>query len=1001
MSTLTEEPGVVPSPGLSLEEDARLKRETEALRARLSWLSEATLRVTEDLDLGTVLQEVIDGARWLTGARYGALLILDRLGGIEDLITSGITPEEAEAIRAEPKGLGLLGFLNEVEGPLRLRDIASHPRSVGFPEGHPPMKSFLGIPVRHRGERFGNLYLTDKQGGPEFTPEDEETITLFAAHAAAAISNARRYSDERRNRADLEALNDRFLRLSESMRILSESLDVDTVLNQVVTGARVLTGAHYGLITTVDESGHLVDFGTSGFTPEERQQMLEMPRGTELLDHFHSIPGSRRISDSTAHVRALGFDGDLPPFKATLYTPMYVGNTRLGNFYLANREGGPEFTEADEELMSVFAAQAAVAVVNARAHQAEQRAKADLEALVDTSPVGVLVFDAKTMGLVSVNQETRRIVRGVRPSGHSQAELLSTLRPQRPDGQEIPLSELPPARAIRSGGTVRAEELVIGLPDGQKVPVIVNATPVFSEEGEAVSVITTMQDVTPLARLERLRTEFIGMVSHELRTPLAAIKGSAATVLGASSGLDHTEVRQFLRIIDEQADRMLGLIGDLLDMTQIEAGTLSVAPEPTDLEDLVEGARRAFLRGGATSVIEADIPPDMPPVEVDRQRMTHVLNNLFTHASRHSPGQSTIRVNAAAEGVNVSISVTDEGMGVPAEDLPNLFRKYSTVDGEDGGRQSAGEGLGLAICKGIVEAHGGRIWAESGGPGLGTRFTFTVPSVEEAVDRPEAGLGLRPADPERTTRGEARVLAVDDDPHTLLHLRNTLREAGYTPLVTGNPREAERMVQTEKPHLVLLNRALSDADGIEMMERIRELIDAPVIFLSEHADDEDVAQVFEMGADDYIVKPYSPAELVARVRAALRRQSAPERTSARELYLLGGLAIDYAERRVTVGGRPVQLTSTEYRLLSNLSINAGRVMTHDQLLSQVWGPGYSGDSQPVRTFVKNLRNKLGDDARNPTYIFTEPRVGYRMAKSGEGGRNGGPDTKGRPTPYGN
>ena len=99
--------------------------------------------------------------------------------------------------------------------------------------------------------------------------------------------------------------------------------------------------------------------------------------------------------------------------------------------------------------------------------------------------------------------------------------------------------------------------------------------------------------------------------------------------------------------------------------------------------------------------------------------------------------------------------------------------------------------------------------------------------------------------------------------------------------------------------------------------------------------------------------------------------------------------IDYAERRVTLAGQPVQLTATEYGLLADLSVNAGRVLSHDQLLRRVWGPNYSGDSQPVRTFVKNLRNKLGDDARNPTYIFTEPRVGYRMAKSEEGGLTGG------------
>ena len=807
-----QEPQAVPGAGVSFEEASRMKREIETLRRRLSGLSEATLRITGELDLGVVLQRVIDEARWLTVARYGALLVLDRLGEVEALITSGITAEEIDAIQADPKVLGLLEFLNEIDGPLRLRDIASHPKSIGFPKGHPPMKSFLGTPVFYRGERLGNIYLTEKEDSLEFTPEDEETIALFASHAGAAIAIARRYREER-------------------------------------------------------------------------------------------------------------------------------------------------------------------------------RAKADLEALLDTSPVAVLVHDAKTKALLSLNQETRRIVRGVRPPGRSEAELHSVMSFQYPDGHEMPPEETPTYRAIRTGDTVRAEEMVIKLANGQQVNIIANATPVFSENGEVVSVITTLQDMTPLERLERLRSQFIGMVGQELRTPLAAIKGSAATALSASSSLDRAEMRYFFRAIDEQADRMRRLISDLLDTSQIEVGALSVTPEPTSLEDLVEGARRAFLRGGTTNIIETDLSPDLPRVEVDRQRMTQVLNNLFVNASRNSPDQSVIRVSASSDGVYVSISVADEGRGLSAQRLPYLFRKFSPVDGQEGYGYSMGENLGLVICKGIVEAHGGRISADNGGPGGGARFTFTVPSAEAPAvgqddDWPPEGAGQLPAAQEWTARGGERILAVDGEPHTLLHLRNTLREAGYTPIAAANPKEMERHIETDNPRLVLLTPASTGTSGMELVERIREFTDAPVIFMSEDADDEDAALAFEMGADDYIAKPFSPVELLARIRTALRRKQAPERTHGPEPYLLDDLMIDYAERRVTVAGRPVQLTATEYELLSDLSLNAGRVLTHDQLLRRVWGPNYSGDSQPVRTFVKNLRNKLGDDARKPTYIFTEPRIGYRMAKPG-------------------
>ena len=169
-------------------------------------LGDAGLRITQNLDLDSVLKGVIDGARSLTGAKYGALLTFDESGRMGDLITSGISPDEVERIAAKPEGLGLLGYLTEFNAPLRLSDIASHPRSAGFPEGHPPMKTFLGMPVRYGVETVGNIYLTEKAGGQEFSKEDEDVLGMFASQAAMAINNARVYREEQRARGELEAL---------------------------------------------------------------------------------------------------------------------------------------------------------------------------------------------------------------------------------------------------------------------------------------------------------------------------------------------------------------------------------------------------------------------------------------------------------------------------------------------------------------------------------------------------------------------------------------------------------------------------------------------------------------------------------------------------------------------------------------------------------------------------------------------------------------------------
>ena len=217
---------------------------------------------------------------------------------------------------------------------------------------------------------------------------------------------------------------------------------------------------------------------------------------------------------------------------------------------------------------------------------------------------------------------------------------------------------------------------------------------------------------------------------------------------------------------------------------------------------------------------------------------------------------------------------------------------------------------------------------------------------------------------------------VDDDTQMQRYLRDVLAAARYSPVVTGDPGEVPHLLRKKKPKLVLLDLMLPGTDGIELMEAIPDLADVPVIFISAYGGGETIARALECGASDYIVKPFSPTELVARVRAALRRSTAPEP------FRLGDLAIHYEERRVTFAGGQIQLTPTEFEVLRVLSINAGQVATYGALLGRVWDRRDRGDVRVVRSFVKRLRRKLGDDPNSPTYIITERGVGYRMAKPG-------------------
>ena len=763
--------------------------------------------------------------------------------------------------------------------------------------------------------------------------------------------------------SEIQVLRERVSKLSAAVLCVNSSLDLDTVLPEILASTRDLVGARYGWMATIDETGQPQDFVTSGFSPEEEQQLIAWPPALRFFEHLRDLPGPLRLADLSTYIRSIGYAPDPLMSKSFQATPMRHRGVHVGIFFLGWKQGGHEFTDEDEEVLVLFASQAAAAIANARTYQDEQRARSNLEALVDTSPVGVVVFDAKTGQPVSFNREAKRIVEELRMPGHGAEQLLEVLTCRFSDGSEVALAELPMKRVINDAVTMRAEEVILSVPDGRRTTMLINCTPIHSAAGAVESMIVTMQDLAPFQELNRLRAEFLGMVSHELRAPLAAIKGSAATVLGTSRVLDRIEMQQFFRIIEVQADHMDNLISDLLDAGRIDSGMLSVDSKSVQVSELVEQARTTFLSGGGKQTIRIDLPQDLPRVMADKQRIVQVLNNLFSNASLYAPESSVIHVGAVRDGVHVAISVTDEGQGVSPDQLPYLFRKYT-----GGGGRPRGVGLGLAICKGLVEAHGGRIRAENAGPGLGTRFTFTIPVVEEAGDGAMDVPTRKSADLQKPI-----VLAVDDDPQFLGHVRTTLNDAGFSLLTTGNPNEVSELIDEHDPHLVLLDLLLPEMDGIELMLKIPALADRPVIFLSAYGRDETVARALEVGAVDYIVKPFSPTELVARIQTALRKSNVFPDT-----FQSGALVINYEERRVTVREVPVKLTVIEYNLLRFLSTNAGHVVTYETLLRNVWRVHGSEDRRRVRAFVKKLRDKLGDDADNPTYIFTEPRVGYRM-----------------------
>jgi len=234
---------------------------------------------------------------------------------------------------------------------------------------------------------------------------------------------------------------------------------------------------------------------------------------------------------------------------------------------------------------------------------------------------------------------------------------------------------------------------------------------------------------------------------------------------------------------------------------------------------------------------------------------------------------------------------------------------------------------------------------------------------------------------------EKLILVVDDEPRMVRFVRMNLELEGYRVIQAGDGLETLEKVRDDLPDLVLLDVMMPDMDGFETLARLREISTVPVIMLTVKSDEEDRIRGLELGADDYVTKPFSPRELASRIRAVLRRAEMPSPVTKTTIHIDDYLQIDFRQREVIVDGQRVRLRPTEYRLLYHLVNNAGWVMTHEMLLSKVWGYEYRDEPGLLRLYVTYLRKKIEPDPRHPRYILTERGTGYRFVDYE--GRHGG------------
>ncbi|WP_433135750.1 GAF domain-containing protein [Actinomadura nitritigenes] len=337
---------------------AELQTRLEAARStrdRVHALLEAVVSIGGELDLETVLRRIIEAATTLVDARYGALGVIDEEGErLVQFITVGVTEDEIAAIGHWPHGHGILGLLIKDPRPLRLADLSEHAESYGFPADHPPMRTFLGVPIRVRDEVFGNLYLTEKAGGGVFEEEDEVVVTALATAAGVAIENARLYQETRRRERWLEAS-------AEVSTTLLSGTDTHQVTSLVAARARQVSDAGLATVSLIDEASGEFTVEAADGADAGRVRGIRLPKGHSIAGRVFEEGASLRLADGAGAVREAGTPVDLE-IGPLLVVPLGVGSSARGVLTVINAPGEPPFSEGTQRLLEAFAGQAAVAL---------------------------------------------------------------------------------------------------------------------------------------------------------------------------------------------------------------------------------------------------------------------------------------------------------------------------------------------------------------------------------------------------------------------------------------------------------------------------------------------------------------------------------------------------------------------------------------------------------------------------------------------------------------
>ena len=521
----------------------------------------------------------------------------------------------------------------------------------------------------------------------------------------------------------------------EAALTIARELHIDAVLQRIVDLSRDVVPARYAALGVADETGRLRRFLTSGISEAERAAIGPLPEGHGLLGVLIHDGLPLLVPEISADVRSAGFPANHPPMHNLLGVPITFGEVTLGNLYLTNRLDGGPFLPEDLAAVEVLAAHAATAIDRARLYQQGESARRlaeeqrdQLRVILDSLPAGVLIQAPPDGAIELANAAAIDLLLGSAPSGAfplygRDYQLLQD------DGPPLARHLQPGIRALH-GEQLRHRQFMLHRWDDTRVSVLLQAAPLRNSQGDINRAVVVFQDVTQLREAEQLKDDFLSLISHEIRTPLTAIHGGARLLADHGEALDEKTRRDLLHDVVVESERLNQMLGNMLSLTAIQAGRIEAKSEPVLIHALVRQVMRDIEGRAPRHTFAIDIPPDLPPADGDPELLAQVLRNLYENAVKYAPAGGQIVTSAAADASRVTISVTDQGVGIAPEHVTEVFERFRRPGAEPTVR---GMGLGLYLSRHLVQAQGGTIAAESPGPGRGATFAVTLPIADGSM----------------------------------------------------------------------------------------------------------------------------------------------------------------------------------------------------------------------------------------------------------------------------